>query len=604
MSGFPLCPACRSEYQDPGNRRFHAEPVGCPECGPVLEFVQGDETIAGNDAALQACVAAIAAGRIVAIKGIGGYHIMCDARSDSAIDRLRARKQRPHKPLAVMFPAPYCKPLALVTRSVCLSRDQMDLLLTPQRPIVLVNKQPHNQLSDLVAPGLEEIGVMLPYSPLHHLLLNDLGIPLVATSANISGEPVLTDNISVTSRLGHVVDACLHHNRPIARPADDPVYRIIHDRPRPLRHGRGSAPLELTLATPLDRPVIATGGHMKNTVALAWDNRVVISPHIGDLENTRSRAVFEQTLNDLQSLYQVTATTVICDAHPGYASTHWAEHCGLPVHRVFHHHAHAATAFDCSKTNRPQLVFTWDGTGYGEDGTLWGGEALLGTPGNWQRVASLRPFFLPGGERAGREPWRSAAALCWQAGLDWPAQPANGALLHQAWQRRLNSPQSSAAGRLFDAAAALTGLCTEASYEGQGPMLLEAIADGNADAISLPLTTDDSGLLISDWAPLLPVLLDSSRDIAARAGCLHASLADTLLLQAQTIRKTHGVSHVGLSGGVFQNRLLTGQAISLLGGDGFSVYMADKIPANDAGISYGQVLEFAFSGSRRPVAAD
>ncbi|MDX1697040.1 MAG: carbamoyltransferase HypF, partial [Thiohalobacterales bacterium] len=411
MSAFPLCPACRSEYGNPHDRRFHAEPVGCPACGPLLTFSRGGHTVSGNEAALQACASALAAGDIVAVKGVGGYHIMCDARSDESVRRLRARKQRPHKPLAIMFPSPADKPLSGLVSDTCLSRDQADLLLSPRRPIVLVPRQTGWGISDLVAPGLDEIGVMLPYSPLHHLLLNELDFPLVATSANISGEPVLTDNDAVAARLDAVVDACLHHNRPIARPADDPVFRIIHDRPRPLRIGRGNAPLELELPFRLDQPVIATGGHMKNTVALAWDRRVVLSPHIGDLGNARSLEVFEQTIADLQAMYGVTPAAVLCDAHPGYASTHWAEHCGLPVHRILHHHAHAATAFAAARGNEAQLVFTWDGTGHGGDGTLWGGEALLGTPGNWQRVASLRPFHLPGGERAGREPWRSAAAL-------------------------------------------------------------------------------------------------------------------------------------------------------------------------------------------------
>jgi hydrogenase maturation protein HypF len=595
MRDFPLCDACRSEYEDPADRRFHAEPVGCPACGPALDFMQGDEVTGDNEAALHACVAALAAGRIVAVKGVGGYHIMCDARNDAAIARLRAHKQRPHKPLAVMFPAPADKPLTHITRMMCLSRDQADLLLSPQRPIVLVSRQGHSDLSPQVAPGLDEIGIMLPYSPLHHLLLNDFGHPLVATSGNISGEPVLTDRHSVMQRLDHVVDAYLHHNRPIARPADDPVYRLLHDRPRPLRLGRGMAPLELELPFTLKHPVIAAGGHMKNTVALAWNRRVVISPHIGDLDNRRSRDVFEQTIADLQSLYGVTAAAVICDAHPGYASTRWAKDSGLPVTGVLHHHAHAATAFDDSATGRAQLVFTWDGTGHGADGSLWGGEAFLGSPGRWQRVASLRPFHLPGGERAGREPWRSAAALCWEADHAWPELPAGAGLLHQAWQRRLNTPQSSAAGRLFDAAAAFTGLCTRASFEGQGPMLLEAAAAGDIDAVEMPLRADATGVLRSDWEPLLPMLLDDRRPLAERAGCFHASLADCLLGQAQMMRTAHGVMHIGLCGGVFQNRLLTGLAVRRLQAEGFTVTMPAEIPVNDAGISYGQVLEYGYS---------
>lgn len=594
MRDFPLCDACRSEYENPADRRFHAEPVACPACGPALEFIAGDEIVDDNEAALRACITALTAGRIVAVKGVGGYHIMCDARNDAAIRRLRMHKQRPHKPLAVMFPAPPGKPLSHVTHTMCLSRDQADLLLSPQRPIVLVNRQAQGDISPEVAPGLDEIGVMLPYSPLHHLLLNDFGHPLVATSGNISGEPVLTDQHSVVQRLGHVVDAYLHHNRPIARPADDPVYRVLHGRPRPLRLGRGTAPLELELPFTLRQPVIAAGGHMKNTVALAWDRRVVISPHIGDLDNTRSRAVFEQTIADLQSLYGVTAVAVLCDAHPGYASTRWAKDSGLPVSAILHHHAHAATAFDYAATGSAQLVFTWDGTGHGEDGSLWGGEAFLGSPGHWRRVASLRPFHLPGGERAGREPWRSAAALCWEAGHDWSELPAGAGLLRQAWQRRLNTPQSSAAGRLFDAAAAFTGLCTHASFEGQGPMLLEAAAAAGIEAVEMPLMADAAGVLRSDWAPLLPMLLDDRRTLAERAGCFHASLSASLLLQAQVIRREHGVSHIGLCGGVFQNRLLTGQAVRQLQAEGFTVTIPAEIPVNDAGISYGQVLEYGY----------
>ncbi len=593
MAAFELCKDCRREYTDPLNRRFHAEPVACPDCGPALEFTAPDiKPVSSNEAALTACVAALQAGSIVAVKGIGGYHLLCDAGNDTAIARLRHKKPRPHKPLAVMFPALPGSPLKCVNHRVYLSRDQADLLLSPGRPIVLARKRPGDDLSGLVAPGLDEIGVMLPYSPLHHLILSDFGAPLIATSANISGEPVLTDRTETEARLAHVADAFLHHNRPIERPADDPVFRIIHDRPRPLRLGRGYAPFEQTLPFKLDRPVLAVGGHMKNTIALAWDDRIVVSPHIGDMGNARSLDVFVKSIRDLQSLYKVTAETVLCDAHPGYVSTRWAERCGLPLHRVFHHHAHAAVACNMRPAGSDCLVFTWDGVGYGEDGTLWGGEALLGHPGNWQRFATLRPFFLPGGERAGREPWRSAAAVCWETGRDWPQIPVVPTLLQQAWQQRLNTPQTTAAGRLFDAAAALTGLCSEASFEGQGPMLLEAMCHSNSDAVELPLSKDDSGLLIADWEPLLDILTDASRPVADRAGIFHASLAETVLQQSRQARTLHGISDVGLSGGVFQNRALTEQVVALLENDGFNVILPEAVPVNDAGISFGQVIEY------------
>lgn len=594
MASFELCEECRREYTEPLNRRFHAEPVACPACGPALEFTAADGTCSsGNEAALTASVAALQAGNIVAVKGIGGYHLLCDASNDSAIARLRHNKPRPHKPLAVMFPSRPGSPLKCVNHRVYLSRDQAGLLLSPGRPIVLARKRPGDALSELIAPGLDEIGVMLPYSPLHHLILSDFAGPLIATSANISGEPVITDNTEAAARLAHVADAFLHHDRPIERPADDPVFRIIHDRPRPLRTGRGYTPAEQSLPFSLERPVLAVGGHMKNTIALAWDRRIVVSPHIGDMGNARSLQVFEKSIRDLQSLYRVSAEVVLCDAHPGYASSRWAERCGLPVQRIFHHHAHAAAACNRQQAGESRLVFTWDGVGYGEDGTLWGGEALLGRPGNWQRFATLRPFYLPGGERAGREPWRSAAAVCWETGKDWPQRPEVPSLLRQAWQRRLNTPQTTSAGRLFDAAAALTGLCSEASFEGQGPMLLEAIGQRNGIPVELPLSRDEDGLLMADWEPLLDILMNEIRPVADRSTIFHASMAETILQQARQARTVHGINEIGLSGGVFQNRVLTELAVALLENDEFSVTLPETVPVNDAGISFGQVIEYA-----------
>jgi len=599
MAGFRLCAQCAAEYRTPSNRRYHAEPIACPHCGPALAFHSGDRPVVqDNEAALHAAVSALRAGQVLAIKGIGGYHLVCDAGNDRAVQRLRAAKPRPHKPLAVMFPSPASQPLQHVGTAAALTRAEAGLLQSPERPIVIVRRKAGGALSAQIAPGLADIGVMLPYSPLHHLLLHDFGSALVATSANISGEPVLTDNTVVQQRLGHVADGFLHHNRPIERPADDPVYRVIQDRPRLLRPGRGCTPLEHALPFRLAQPVLAVGGHIKNTVALAWDRRIVISPHIGDMGNARSLEVFERTVSDLQSLYQVEVETILCDAHPGYATTRWAEQRNLPVHRIFHHHAHAAVACPVAPDDGPVLVFTWDGVGLGPDNTLWGGEALLGVPGRWQRFASLRPFHLPGGERAGREPWRSAAALCWETGAHWPGLPDNAALLHQAWTRRMNAPQTSAAGRLFDAAAALTGLCRSASFEGQGPMLLEAACDSRAEPVTLPLAQNPQGVWITDWAPLLPLLLDSGRTVSARAGIFHASLGAAIMQQARRAREQHGVRQVGLSGGVFQNRVLTEQVHGLLRHDGFEVCLPDVIPLNDAGLCYGQVMEYGFDLAR------
>lgn len=593
MAGFPLCPDCRREYEDPLDRRFHAEPVACPACGPRLLFRGTDGEIADTPSALSACFTALREGRIVAVKGIGGYHLMCDARNDEAVARLRARKPRPHKPLAVMFPWRGADGLDAVREMVQPDEIHAQWLRDLMRPIVLIEKRRSNDLSNGIAPGLKEVGCLLPYSPLHHLLLADFGGPLVATSGNVSGEPVLTDNHEVEARLGHVAEAFLHHNRPIARPADDPVYRVIAGSQRPLRLGRGVAPLELKLPFTLDEPVLAVGGHMKNTVALAWGQRVVVSPHIGDLDAPRSLAMFEQVIADLQQLYGVTARRVACDVHPGYASTRFAKKLDLPLVSVLHHHAHASALAGEYPEVKNCLVFAWDGVGFGGDGTLWGGEALLGIPGKWKRAASFRPFHLPGGEKAGREPWRSAVALCWEAGIEWHDCPEDTAILRQAWDKRLNTPQTSAVGRLFDAAAAFTGLNYKSSFEGQGPMLLEACVDSDVEPIALPLATDAHGVLRADWAPLLPVLMNISTSTAERAAIFHTSLAQTLAEQAKVLREKHGEFTVGLSGGVFQNRVLTERALALLAVAGFDARLPQQLPCNDAGISYGQIIETA-----------
>ena len=600
MAEFELCPQCLAEYKDPRDRRFHAEPIACPVCGPSLSWHDVNDKMNNSDA-VGSTVEALRQGKIVAVKGIGGYHLMCDAANDDAVGRLRKKKARPHKPLAVMFPAPVNDAFVYAESAVTLSDADKSFLLQPGRPILLVSKKQQSALSELIAPTLNEVGVMLPYSPVHHLLLNEFGGALVATSANISGEPVLTENNEVEKRLRSVADGFLHHDRAIERPADDPVFRHIAGKARPIRTGRGFAPIELDLPFELAQPVLAVGSQMKNVVALAWQNRIVISPHIGEMDSARSLQVFEQTVSDLQQLYGIKVAGIVCDAHPGYTTTRWADTQGLPVQRVLHHHAHASAAYyEYQKpglAEQPLLVFTWDGVGYGEGGTLWGGEAFLGKPGSWQRVASMRPFNLPGGDKAGRQPWRSAAALCWELGLDYPALAEKDPLLKQAWQRNINAPQTTSIGRLFDAAVALTGVCSVASFEGQGPMAFEALCDAATEKTDEYLDFDLSitdNLLISDWKSLIPVMLDSTLSVNKRALLFHHSLARVILQQAKRIRDLHGVNTVSFSGGVFQNRVLTEEAMALLVADKFEVCLPELIPVNDAGISFGQVIEYGY----------
>jgi hydrogenase maturation protein HypF len=595
MECFPLCGACTKEYLDPSDRRFHAEPVACPACGPRLSFMRsGQAGSVEKSAALNAAVDCLRNGQVIAVKGIGGYHLMCDARNAGAVAVLRTRKQRPDKPLAVMFPVAGPDGLDVVRLHTDLTVAEAKMLASPVRPIVLAAKSGDCDLAENIATGLGELGVLLPYSPLHQLLLEEFGAPIVATSGNISGEPVLTDNEEATTRLPKIADAFLHHNRQIVRPADDPVYRRICGTMRPLRIGRGCAPRELELPWRQRQPVLAVGGHMKGTVALSWQNRVVVSPHIGEMDSPRSLAVFEQVAADLQSLYGVRAERIVCDAHPGYTTHRWARlQDSLPVATVWHHRAHASALAAERPLPGRWLVFTWDGVGYGEDGTLWGGEAFLGNPGAWRRVCSMRPFRLPGGERAGREPWRSAAALHWECGQTWPKCPDRDGLAENSWVRRLNTPETSAAGRLFDAAAALICGLNRVSFEAQGPMFLEALCREARVPVNLPIDVDKNGVLRTDWQPLLAMMTDARRSKTWRAEVFHSSMAFALLEQARRMRAETQIDQLGLCGGVFQNRILTEQAVTLLQDDGFRVYLGTELPCNDAALSFGQAAELA-----------
>ncbi|MDH3441449.1 MAG: carbamoyltransferase HypF [Gammaproteobacteria bacterium] len=594
MAAFPLCDACRLEYEDPSDRRFHAEPVACPDCGPQIAFAEsgGHATVEGEDALQQALVV-LRSGRIVAVKGVGGYHLMCDASNDEAVSRLRERKHRPDKPLAVMFPVEGDDSLAAIRKAVDVPVDVAELLAGPMRPIVLATKKDQSLLADSIAPRLSEFGVFLPYAPLHQLLLADFGGPLVATSGNLSGEPVLTDADEASRRLADIADAFLHHDRPILRPADDPVFRRIGGKPRPLRIGRGASPREIALPWRLDEPVLAVGGHMKGTVAIGWDERAVVSPHIGEMDSPRSMSVFEAVAADLQELYGVSATRVACDAHPGYATHRWAMNCGLPVETVWHHFAHASALVAEDPAEGDWLVFAWDGVGLGPDGTLWGGEALHGRPGRWRRVASMRPFRLPGGERAGRQPWRSAAALHWECGLDFENNPDTDNLAKAAWRQHLNAPQTTAVGRLFDAASAVVCGAQRVSFEAQGPMQLESLCKSDGEVVRLEQYVDDDGIVRTDWAALLHMLADRKLSAAARAESFHSSMAWALYEQVRHIAVANDFQRVGLTGGVFQNRVLTDQVMRLLEGDGYDVATSETLPCNDAAISFGQLAECA-----------
>jgi hydrogenase maturation protein HypF len=595
MRRFSMCPACQSEYENPLNRRFHAQPNACPVCGPRLSLWErtADDglwfKVLEGDEALKRAAEALRAGQIVAVKGLGGFHLMADARNAGTIARLRERKPRRDKPFALMV-----RDLTQA-RALCDIPAEAEALLTsPEAPIVLLRRQPGAPVAENVAPGNPNLGIMLPYTPLHHLLLRELDFPVVATSGNLSDEPICTDEQEAMQRLGHIAEVFLVHDRPIARHADDSVAWVVLDEPRLLRRARGYAPLPVLLAQDVPT-ILAVGAHQKSTIALSVNRQVFISQHIGDLETPEALAAFERVIADFLRLYEATPVAIAHDLHPDYLSTRWAQQSSAHLIPVQHHHAHLAACLAENGVSGPALGVTWDGTGYGLDGTVWGGEFLLGDAAAFTRVAHLRPFRLPGGDTAIHEPRRVALALLWElygeAALERDDlapvrsfRPAERQLLAQMLGRGVNSPVTTSAGRLFDGIAALIGLHQRVSFEGQAAMALEFAADPTVyKAYPMPLAD-----ALLDWQPLVEAALEDLRRgvspgvIAAR---FHNALVEALLAVATMV----GEKRVALTGGCFQNRLLTERAAQRLSRAGFDVLLHRQVPPNDGGISLGQV---------------
>lgn len=597
MAAFPLCPACEAEYRDPHNRRFHAEPIACPTCGPQLSW--RGTTTATRDAALHAALGALREGGIIAVRGVGGYHLMADACNDVAVARLRQRKQRPARPFAVLFDEDGDDGTAMLRRFLRPSAEELRLLRSPQRPVVLMAQAEPAGLAVCIAPGMPRIGAMLPHSPLQALLSEGFGGPLLATSGNLSGEPICLDPHEAEARLGQIADGFLHHDRPILRPAEDGVWQVLGGQATPIRIGRGEAPQAWRLAKPLAQPTLALGGEQKVCIALGWGDRAVVSPHIGDLAHPESLDWLARVVADFTRLYEVEPRQIALDAHPHYRSRQWASAVGLPSTEVWHHHAHASALAAEHPAIGHWLCLSWDGVGLGPDGTLWGGECLLGAPGDWQRVARLRPFRLPGGEAASREGWRSAAGLLWEAGRAAPRWHPQIDTLHAAWQRGLNSPLTSAIGRLFDAAAALLGICTNASFEGEGPMRLQALAETVEDGPHWPVVWAlNDGLWELDWAAWLDGLLDEHVGKAHRAWALHDALARALPALIERMALPQSLT-LGGCGGVFQNALL----VARFAAQGLAVKLPQRQPANDGGLALGQLIEVAARGPLTPCRA-
>ncbi|WP_158888145.1 carbamoyltransferase HypF [Amycolatopsis anabasis] len=603
MRTFPLCPACSAEYHDPANRRFHAEPIACPDCGPQLAWypASSESANAHSEEALTTACQVIADGGIVAVKGVGGYQLVCDAADEAAVARLREAKPRPSKPLAVMAPD-----LAAVHRLSTVDDHTAELLSSSAAPIVLLPRRREAPLAEGIAPGLTEVGVFLPYTPLHHLLLAELARPLVVTSGNRAGAPITIDDTTARTELGPIVDGILGHNRPIWSRYDDSVVRAAHGTATTVRRARGYAPAPLPLPASVPEPVLALGAQLKHTSALALGATAIVGPHTGDLDDARTFDAFDRAARDLCRLHDARAEFCAHDLHPGYLSTQYSRN--WPAARrigVQHHHAHVAATAAEHGIDEPFVGIALDGLGLGADGTFWGGEVLLATYRGYLRFGRFATAPLPGGAAAVRRPARMALGYLFGAerfGAEPVPEELARALLERIparevsviramIHREVNCPKASSAGRLFDALAALLGLCDDNGYEGEAAVLLEAAAAGHSSPAPLrwELRHRD-GLWVYDPSSTLRDALETAAGspAGAVAARFHRTIAEVVVALAAKAASELGTDVVCLGGGVFQNALLTTEVTSGLLDAGLRPFAGERIPMNDGGISYGQ----------------
>ena len=602
MKDFRMCNQCQFEYESADNRRYHAQANACQDCGPQLSFWdQAGQTLAKQHHALLVAADALREGKIVALKGIGGFQLLVDARHNEAILKLRQRKARPDKPFALMFPSEadvelYCE----------ISELEHGLLNSHAAPIVLLKRHSHKNntqsLAEAIAPNIPYYGVMLPYSPLHHLLMHELGFPVIATSGNLSGDPIVIDEHDALIRLNKIADCYLIHDRPIVTPLDDSVVQVVAGRSMIMRRARGLAPFSLPVSFS-GQTILALGGHLKSTVTMMMKSRIIMSPHIGNLDNVHSRQQYHATIEHLKNLHNSKPSIVACDQHPGYYSSQYANSNEFKIIPVQHHVAHIVACMAENNINEPVLGVAWDGAGYGEQDTIWGSEFFIIDGLTVTRVASLRSFTLPGGDKAIEEPRRAAMGLLYElfgsdAFTDETLKPLNTFsindrnLLQRMLERNINSPMTSSMGRLFDAVASLTGLMQTTSFEGQAAMALEYSIDKEISdrSYAFMLNQDNqSNLIIIDWQPMILALvkdIKAGATISNIAVTFHNTLIKIILSVAQRIGKTNIV----LSGGCFQNRYLTEGAIQKLNNTNFQPRWHQHLPPNDGGLAFGQAV--------------
>ena len=592
LAAFPLCPACRREYEDPAARRFHAQSTSCPTCGPRLALLDADGAPFVEPDPLAVVVDALQRGEIVAVKGLGGFHLVCDALSSQAVGELRRRKHRDEKPLAVMVAN------LDAARAVCqIEPGEAELLSSPERPIVLLRRVGAS-LADAVVPGDSLVGLMLPYTALHHLLLQEFGGPLVATSGNRADEPIACDDADAVRRLAGIADLFLTHDRAIQSRCDDSVMRVVAGAALPVRRSRGYAPLPLALPVPCRVPILATGGHLKAVFALGRAGHAILSQHLGDLDGYEAFRAYTETITDFERLFRFRPAVLAHDLHPDYASTCYAceraAESGVRLVAVQHHHTHMASCMAENGLREPVIGVTFDGSGYGTDGTVWGGEFLVGDYRGFRRAAHLRPVRLPGGDLAAREPWRMALSHLLDAGegselLADRIEPETIRTVAAMIARGLNTPLTSSAGRLFDAIASLIGLRDHAGYEGQAAMELEGLAakveaDGEYPFAVGPMEVDTRPLIA---AVVADVRRGTSREVIARR--FHSTLVSVIVNVCCRLRAETGLNAVVLSGGVFLNAILLAESLERLAREGFRAYRHTHVPPGDGGLCLGQL---------------
>jgi hydrogenase maturation protein HypF len=602
MAHFTMCSECAREYHDPLDRRFHAQPNGCWECGPRVWLTTSNGEELQVEDPIEAAVQYLLEGAIVAVKGLGGFHLAVDATRNQAVKTLRWRKRREEKPLALMSSS-----MDQIERYAVVGEAERQLLTSPQRPIVIVPKRPDNGIAPEVAPRNGYFGVMLPYTPLHHLLLSHPFLALVMTSGNISEEPIAIDNVEALERLGDIADYFILHDRDILLRSDDSILRVVNGRPRQIRRSRGYVPVPIFLSKPMGS-VLALGGELKGTICLIKENRAFVGQHLGDLENLETLEFLEQTVRHLRRILKVTPQLLIHDLHPDYLTTQVAQSQDeLPTLAVQHHHAHVVSGMAEHGLEGEVLGLALDGTGYGDDGTIWGGELLVADEIAYKRVGYLDYVPMPGGTAAIKEPYRMAVAYLWATfGEDIFRQDspllkrwdeARVTLLLQMIQRRLNSPLTSSCGRLFDGVAALVGLRDRIAYEGQAAIELEQCLEPTTEIYTYELREAKGRLLLSPTSIFAQVFADVAAGVSPGvvSGKFHQTLVVMFAEACQRVAEQYGLQRVVCSGGVFQNVYLLKNLEKRLQTAGLDVYTPQLIPANDACISLGQAVVGAAS---------